>query len=103
VWEERLGEMLAKPAGDLDRVVATRHMGAMAEDDMRCDAQGRFVIPQRFRDDLKLKGEVVVVGGVDRVEIWPKKAHEKFAADVKAKAEEMRAMAIDAAVSPQLI
>jgi DNA-binding transcriptional regulator/RsmH inhibitor MraZ len=46
---------------------------------------------------------VVVVGGVDRVEVWPKKAHEKFDADVKAKAEEMREMAINAAVSSQLI
>lgn len=103
VWEERLSEMLAKPAGDLDRVIATRQLGAMAEDEMRCDVQGRFVIPQRFRDDMKLKGDVVVVGGVDRVEIWPKKAHEKFDADVKAKAEEMREMAINAAVSSQLI
>lgn len=103
VWEERLAEMLAKPAGDLDRVIATRQSGAMAEDDMRCDAQGRFVIPQRFRDDLQLKGDVVVVGGVDRVEIWPKKAHQKFAADVKAKAEEMREMAINATVNSQLL
>jgi len=103
VWQERLAEMLAKPAGDLDRVIATRQLGAMSEDDLRCDAQGRFVIPQRFRESLKLAGEVMIVGGVDRVEIWPKAAHEKFRQDLETTAQEMREMAIRAAVSSQLL
>ena len=103
VWEERLIDVMSMPAGDLERVMATRQLGAMGEDELRCDAQGRFVIPQRFRDELDLKGDVVIVGGIDRVEIWPKKVHEKFAADVEAKAEELREMAINAAVSSHLI
>lgn len=103
VFEERLADLLTKPSGDLDRVIATRQLGAMAEDDLRCDAQGRFVIPMRFRQSLGLKDEVVLVGGVDRVEVWSKKAHEKFQADVAATAEEMREMAIRAAVSSQLL
>jgi len=103
VWQERLAEVLAKPAGDLDRVIGSRQLGAMSEDDLRCDAQGRFVIPQRFREDMKLGDEVVIVGGVDRVEIWPKETHKKFKEDLEATAEEMREMAIRAAVNSQLM
>lgn len=103
VWQERLAEVLEKPAGDLDRVIVTRQLGAMSEDDLHCDDTGRFVIPERFRTDLNLTGEVMIVGGVDRVEIWPKATHEKFKKDLEATAEEMREMAIRAAVTSQLL
>jgi MraZ protein len=103
VWQEKLVEILEKPAGDVDRTIVSRQLGAMSDDELRCDAQGRFVIPQRFRDDLKLTGDVVIVGATDRAEIWPKVAHDKFKKEIEAKAQEMREMAVEAVVSSQLL
>ena len=103
VWQEKLVEALGKPAGEMDRTMVSRQLGAMSDDELRCDAQGRFVIPQRFRDDLGLKGEVVIVGATDRAEIWPKGAHEKFKKEIEDKAKEMREMAVQAVVSSQLL
>ncbi len=37
------------------------------------DKQGRILIPSAFREDAGLNGEVVIVGQIDRIEIWDKK------------------------------
>jgi MraZ protein len=34
------------------------------------DAQGRILVPQRLRDFAGLEREVVIIGALDRVEIW---------------------------------
>jgi MraZ protein len=34
------------------------------------DAQGRILIPQRLRDYAGLGRDVVVIGALDRIEIW---------------------------------
>ncbi len=34
------------------------------------DGQGRFVIPARLKDVAQLEGQVVLVGAIDRIEIW---------------------------------
>ena len=41
-----------------------------------CDKVGRFMIPQHLKDAAKIKSEVVLVGVIDRVEIWSKEAHQ---------------------------
>lgn len=38
--------------------------------EVRPDSQGRITIPQRLRDYAHLEREVVVVGALERVEIW---------------------------------
>ena len=103
VWAEKWEEVLQKPSGELERTMVSRQLGANSDDDLRLDAQGRFVIPQRFRDDLKLTGDVIVVGGGDRVEIWPKAAHDQFKKEIEAKKKEMREMAINAVVASELL
>ncbi|ODS33408.1 MAG: hypothetical protein SCARUB_01445 [Candidatus Scalindua rubra] len=35
-----------------------------------CDKQGRIIIPQMHKDYAGLKKEVVIVGVMDRIEIW---------------------------------
>lgn len=38
--------------------------------EVRPDAQGRIFLPQRLRDYAGLARDVVIIGAVDRVEIW---------------------------------
>lgn len=48
---------------------ALRAFSANAHE-VRPDTQGRITIPQRLRDFARLDGEVVVIGALDRIEIW---------------------------------
>ena len=41
-----------------------------AADEVAPDAQGRFIIPPRFRDRAPASTPVSVVGALDRIEIW---------------------------------
>jgi MraZ protein len=41
-----------------------------------CDKVGRFMIPQHLKDAAKIKAEVVLVGVIDRIEIWSKEAYQ---------------------------
>ncbi|HET6643938.1 MAG TPA: hypothetical protein VFG65_00400 [Fimbriimonadales bacterium] len=94
VWRQKLYEILSQPASMFSRDIETRDIGAMAEDEIMLDGQGRFVIPQRFREgDPKLGREVVLVGAVDRIEIWRKDDYKKFMVAKRAYAKERREMA----------
>jgi MraZ protein len=84
IWRQKLGEILTRPASAIERDIELRDIGSQAEDDVNFDAQGRFVIPQRFRTDLNLTKDVVLVGAIDRVEIWSKDEYGKFS-EAKAK------------------
>ena len=41
------------------------------------DKQGRLLIPSSLREDAKINGEVVVVGQIDKIELWNKKEWDK--------------------------
>ena len=63
-----------------DRRVFLRHLHSRAEHGAS-DRQGRLVLPEDLCKKVGLKGEVALVGGRGRVEIWNlprwKKAHEE--------------------------
>ena len=63
---ERLTERVR--AGETSEY-ALRAFSANAHE-VRPDSQGRIVIPQRLRDYAHLDREVVVIGVLDRIEIW---------------------------------
>jgi MraZ protein len=48
---------------------AMRAFAANAHE-VRPDSQGRITIPQRLRDFADLDRDVVVIGAIDRIEIW---------------------------------
>ncbi|WP_334144073.1 division/cell wall cluster transcriptional repressor MraZ [Rhabdothermincola sp.] len=48
---------------------ALRAFAANAHE-VRPDAQGRITIPQRLRDFAGLSRDAVVIGAIDRIEIW---------------------------------
>lgn len=63
-----------------DRRVFLRHLHATAEQ-VTIDKQGRLVLPEDLCGLLELKGEVTLVGGRGRFEIWNparwKQAHQE--------------------------
>ena len=71
--EEVKTNLLADPAG--------RHyerMFAAAAERMDLDSQGRFVVPARLRSRAGINREVVVIGVLDRMEIWDRAAWERY-------------------------
>ena len=63
---QRLTEKIREGAAPQD---ARRAFAANAHE-VRPDGQGRITIPQRLRDFAGLDREVVVIGAIDRIEIW---------------------------------
>lgn len=46
-----------------------------------CDKQGRIIIPQLHKDYAGLKKEVVIIGVMDRIEIWDLQHWNEFEKD----------------------
>ncbi|MEK6765403.1 MAG: division/cell wall cluster transcriptional repressor MraZ [Planctomycetes bacterium GWA2_40_7] len=46
-----------------------------------CDKQGRIIIPQLHKDYAGLKKEVVIIGVMDRIEIWDLQHWNEFEED----------------------
>lgn len=42
-----------------------------------CDKIGRLIIPQRLKDAIKIRKEIVIAGVLDKIEIWPKEVYDK--------------------------
>jgi MraZ protein len=56
----------------------TRLMLGSAEDEIKFDSQGRFVIPQKMREVAKLTDKAMLVGCGNRMEIWSKAEYEEY-------------------------
>ncbi|HWP31224.1 MAG TPA: hypothetical protein VNK96_05830 [Fimbriimonadales bacterium] len=79
VWNRKIAEIIATPASHPARDAHLREVGAFAEQGMKFDPQGRFVIPQGLRDVTGMNsGEVLLVGCVDHLEIWRKEDFAKY-------------------------
>ena len=48
------------------------------------DTQGRILIPQRLRDFAGLDREVVIIGAIDRIEIWELERWQTVSAEADA-------------------
>jgi MraZ protein len=46
-----------------------------------CDKQGRIIIPQLHKDYAGLKKEVVIIGVMDRIEVWDLQHWNEFEED----------------------
>lgn len=77
-WDALYDEIMAFPAISHGREQYQRLIVGNAEDDLKFDAQGRVVIPQKFREAAKLTDKVVLVGLGDRLEIWAKQEYEEY-------------------------
>jgi len=63
-----------------------RHLAALAEQ-AEPDKQGRIIIPQNLREFAGLNGEVVVIGVVNRLEVWNPEKYKEVNKQVEASAD----------------
>lgn len=78
VWAEIVNEIFSHEANNAGTKDYARFVLADAEDDIKFDSQGRFVVPQRLRAVAKLKDKVVLLGCGRWMEIWSKPEYEAF-------------------------
>lgn len=58
-----------------------------------CDKVGRVNIPQILRNAAQIKGEVVVAGVLNKIEIWPKEQYEQQLTALMSGEESQQALA----------
>ena len=78
-WQRRSEEVAAFPLSDM----AGRAYGRLffgSSDEAKLDGQGRLTIPQRLRDRVGIRKDVVVLGVRDRMEIWDRASYERYEA-----------------------
>lgn len=61
--------------GKSDRNLA--RVWASTSHELEIDRQGRMAIPARLREYAGLEGDVLVLGAIDRVELWNREAWEE--------------------------
>jgi MraZ protein len=83
-WEEFEKKVRSYPTADRRARRYQRKVVASAME-VELDRQGRVLIPQAHREELGLKGEVVLVGQVNKIELWSKEA---WVAEMQAIAED---------------
>lgn len=59
----------------------SRFLFANSVSDAAIDRQGRLLIPQRMRDAAQLGEEIMVLGCLNRCELWNKAEYDKFEED----------------------
>ena len=76
-WERRSSEVDAFALSDKDGRAFSRLFFSSA-DEVKLDSQGRVTIPQRLRETVGIKKEVVVLGVRERMEIWDREEFERY-------------------------
>jgi transcriptional regulator MraZ len=81
-WEEKARELSASIADPrLLRLVERRFFGLAHE--VELDAQGRIVLPAKFRQYASLNGEAMVIGARDRFEVWSVAGWDAYVAEMQ--------------------
>ena len=74
-WERQSNEVGSSPLSDNDgRAYARLFFGW--SDEAKLDSQGRVTIPQRLREAVGIRKDVVVLGVQNRMEIWDRETYE---------------------------
>ncbi len=75
-FESQMESMLTRAAsGRSDRNLA--RLWASTSHEAEIDRQGRMAIPARLREYAGLEGDVLVLGAIDRVELWNRASWEQ--------------------------
>ena len=81
VFEKICDQILGYDGMNESRQQYTRLTVTEVEDDINCDSEGRFVVPTKLRLKARLRDEVVILGLIDRLEIWSSDEYERFNVD----------------------
>lgn len=77
-WLRFLAELDQYEPSNPGRQQFNRLVMATAEDDMKFDAQGRVVVPLKYRQMARLNDKVLLVGCFDRLEIWDEQEYLRY-------------------------
>jgi MraZ protein len=80
-------EVNAMPNSDSNKVVLKRFIGSESEQ-VTLDKAGRICLPEKMARDAGISDEVVLVGLLDRFEIWSPERYEKVKASDAIMAQE---------------
>lgn len=78
-----------KAPSTVKRVRDYQRMVAASASDEVPDKQGRITIPPRLREYAGLDSQIVLVGSIDRLEIWDPAAWEAYTAEQEAEFADM--------------
>lgn len=76
-WDRRKQEVQERPISGQDARAYARMFFGNAER-VELDSQGRLVIPQRLRAQVRLEREAVVVGVSERLDIWAAATWDRY-------------------------
>jgi len=80
-WEQEVSEVMEARSTNLGRQQYMRLLNNNAEVDLKFDKQGRVVVPQKLREAAGLKDKVLIIGCIDRMEIWSAEAWAEYEKD----------------------
>lgn len=83
-WEELAAKLRTLPLAKPEARALSRFFFAGARN-LECDKQGRFLVPANLRvyAGLERKGDVVLVGADDRIEVWNKELWHRYCSEVE--------------------
>jgi MraZ protein len=76
-WQRLEQQLLALPAFNKSARALTRHLASRAAD-CELDVQGRILLPPQLRQQAGLEREAIVVGVLDRFEVWAPATWDTF-------------------------
>jgi MraZ protein len=82
-WEQKARELDAAITDPRQRRLVERRFFGMAFE-VELDAQGRIVVPLKFRQYAGLGGEATIVGARDRFELWSTERWDAYADEMAA-------------------
>ena len=82
-WEQKARELDAAIVDPRQRRLVERRFFGMAYE-CELDAQGRIIVPAKFRQYAELNGEATVVGARDRFEVWSPVRWEAYMEEMQA-------------------
>ncbi len=74
-WNKLLEQVRTKPRSDkYIKYLMQRVIGSAVE--MEMDKQGRILIPASLREDSKINTSIVIVGQLERIELWDRDEYD---------------------------
>jgi len=74
-WEEQQAKLAQLPRSDASARAFLRYTYANAVE-CEIDKQGRTVLPANLREIAKIDKDIVIIGMLDRVELWSKEIYD---------------------------
>ena len=88
VWEEKAAKMLHLPQTDRNARMLIRGMLSQAAE-ARLDRQGRAAIPRKLLARAGISDQMVVIGALDKLELWNPDDWSRFMAEADVSLEDV--------------